>query len=81
VDGELSGDCLEPVETSCIQAISEGKPVHLYLRSVSAIDERGRALLRDLAAKGVGLRASGLYNSYIVGEIHSAGMEKRHSSR
>ena len=81
VDGELSGDCLEPVETSCIQAISEGKPVHLYLRSVSTIDERGRALLRDLAAKGAVLKASGLYNSYVVGEIQSAGMEKRHSSR
>ena len=77
VDGMLSGDCLEPVKTSCLQAISKGKPVRLYLRDVSTIDERGRALLRDLAAKGVGLKASGLYISYIVDEIQSSQLEKR----
>jgi hypothetical protein len=69
VDGKLSGDYLESVETSCLQAISKGKPVRLYLRNVSTIDERGRAPLRDLAAKGVGLKASGVYSSYIVNEI------------
>jgi hypothetical protein len=81
VDGMLSGDCLEPVETSCIQAISKGKPVRLYRRDVSSIDERGRALLRDLAAKGVGLKASGVYSSYIVDEIQSSHLKKRHSHR
>jgi hypothetical protein len=81
VDGMLSGDCLDPVETSCIQAISKGKPVRLYLRDVSTIDERGRALLRDLAAKGVALKASGVYSSYIVDEIQSGHLDKRHSHR
>jgi hypothetical protein len=71
VDGKLSGDWVEPVETCCIQAISKGKPVCLYLRHVATIDERGRALLRDLARRGVGLKASGVYSSYIVDEIQS----------
>jgi hypothetical protein len=80
VDGMLTGDCLEPVEASCIQAISTGKPVRLYLRDVSTIDDRGRALLRDLAAKGVGLKAKGVYSSFIVDEIQF-GLDKRHSHR
>ena len=76
VDGKLSGDWVEPVETCCIQAISRGKPVCLYLRDVATIDERGRAMLRDLARKGVGLRASGVYSSYIVDAIQSSRMAK-----
>ena len=72
VDGKLSGDYVEPVETCCKQAISKGKPVRLYLRDVSMIDERGRTLLRDLVKTGVGLKASGVYSSYVVDEIQSA---------
>jgi len=78
VDGNLSVNCLEPVETSCSHAISKGKPVLLYLRDVSMIDERGRALLQDLAAKGVVLKASGVYSSYIVDEIQSRHYGREH---
>jgi len=81
VDGTLSGDCVEPVETSCKQAISKGKPVRLYLRDVSTIDGRGRTLLLELAQKGVCLKASGLYSSYILDEIQSAHVDGRHSER
>ena len=72
VDGKLSGDYVEPVETCCKQAISKGKPVRLYLRDVFMIDERGRTLLRELAKTGVGLMARGIYSSYVVNEIQSA---------
>jgi len=71
VDGKLSGDFVDPVELCCIQAISKPKPVRLHLRDVSLIDERGRALLRKLAEKGVGLKASGIYSSYTVDDIQS----------
>ena len=71
VDGKLSGDYVDPVETCCKQAISKGKPVRLYLRDVSTIDERGRTLLQELSKKGVGLNARGIYSSYIVDEIQS----------
>ena len=81
VDGKLSGDSVEPVEACCIQAISRGKPVRLYLRDVSTIDERGRVLLRQLAQKGVGLKASGIYSSYIVDEIQSTELNPGHSHR
>lgn len=74
VDGQMSGEGVEPVETCCIQALSKGKPVQLYLRDVSTIDERGRTVLRNLAAKGVGLTASGIYSSFIVAGIQSAGL-------
>ena len=66
VDGQLSGECVELVKTCCRQAIGNGKPVQLYLRDVSSIDESGRALLRRLSTKGISLKAAGLYSSYIV---------------
>lgn len=74
VDGQLSGENIEPVETCCNQALSTNKPVQLFLHNVSVIDERGRALLYRLAVKGVLLKAAGVYCSYVVGEI-SSGVE------
>src|SRR5471030_1256969 len=50
---------------------AKGKAVELFLRDVSTIDAQGRTLLRGLARKGVRLRASGVYSSYVVGEIQS----------
>ena len=81
VDGTLSGEGIEPVQTCCIEALSKGKPVRLHLRDVSAIDERGRTMLRYMAAQGVYLTANGIYSSYIVGDIQSAGLSKRRCSR
>lgn len=66
VEGQLAGDNIQAVETICDQARSNGKPIRLFLRDVSAIGEDGQALLRRLAAKGVGLKASGIYTSYLV---------------
>lgn len=69
IDGELVGDYVEAVETSIHQAFGQQRPVHLFLRTVSQIDEQGRALLSRLASKGVELTASGVYSSYIVAEV------------
>jgi hypothetical protein len=69
IDGQLVNDCVETVETCSRQALGEGRPVHLYLRDVSYIDERGRTLLSRLASRGVQLSASGVYSSWIVAEI------------
>ena len=66
IDGQLSGDSVEVVETCCAQARSNGKPVHLFLHDVSTVDEAGLSLLRRLAAKGVLLFANGVYTSYLV---------------
>ena len=81
VDGKLSGEFVDPVELCCLQAISRPKPVRLYLRDVSLIDERGRALLRKLADRGVGLQASGVYSSYIVDKIQPPRPNGRHPRR
>ncbi len=69
VDGQLVNDSIAAVEMCSDQAMSQGRPVHLFLRDVSHIDEHGRSLLSRLAGKGVQLRASGVYSSYIVAEI------------
>lgn len=69
VDGQLVRDGVEAVEASSRQAMGEGRPVRLYLRDVSHIDEGGRSLLSRLAGQGVHLSAAGVYSSYVVAEI------------
>ena len=69
VDGQLAGEYVQAVETSCDQARSNGKPVCLFLRDVSIVSQEGQALLRRLSTKGVRLKASGIYTSYIVQSI------------
>ena len=66
VDGELSGESIAVVETSCPQAESSGKPVHLFLRDVTTVDRAGQRLLSRLASIGVSLEARGVYTSYLV---------------
>jgi anti-anti-sigma regulatory factor len=77
VDGTLSGEDVEHVKAWCTEALSNGRPVRLYLRDVSAIDEGGRRMLQHLAAAGVGLMAKGVYSAYIVDEIQSARLNRQ----
>jgi hypothetical protein len=66
IDGQLSADSISLVETCCSQAESDGRPVQLFLRDVTTVDQAGRMLLRRLSAKGIRLMASGVYTSYLV---------------
>lgn len=66
VDGQLSGNRIEVVETCCTQAMGNGKAVQLILRDVLAVDAAACALLHRLAAKGVSVFAKGVYTSYLV---------------
>ena len=66
IDGELSGDSITVVETCCSEAEARRKPVYLFLRDVTTVDQAGTALLRRLAATGIRMLASGLYTSYLV---------------
>jgi hypothetical protein len=66
IDGELSNEYVESVNHCCEQALRSGKPVHLLLRDVSVIDEAGRRFLTQAAARGVYLRANGIYNRYVI---------------
>lgn len=81
VDGNLSGEGIEPVEACCIQALAQGRPVRIYLRDVSSIDESGRTMLRHLAVEGVSLSAKGIYSAYIVHEIQSEPTDRRRHAR
>ncbi len=78
IDGQLVGEYVEAVKASTHEAIGEKKRVHLFLRNVSHIDEHGRALLANLAAKGVQLSAAGVYSSYIVEGIPRGLTQQRH---
>ena len=72
IDGELSGGSIAIVESACSQAKSIGKPVHLFLRDVTTVDQEGQMLLSRLAANGVLLAARGVYTSYLVQLLTSA---------
>lgn len=85
VDGQISGEYLDVVEDWCNHAALKGKPVRLYLRDVSAVDDAGRSMLRRLAKKGIGITATGVYNCYLVEALHTgitgsgAPQRERHS--
>jgi hypothetical protein len=81
VDGKLYGDYVDPLETCCKQAISKGKPVWLYLRDCLRDRRSGPDTASELARTGVGLKARGIYSSYVVDEIQSAHPDKQHSHR
>lgn len=72
IDGQLSGDSISVVEICCDQANSSGKPVELFLRDVTTVDEDGRVLLSRLAGRGVRLVATGVYTSYLVQALTDA---------
>jgi hypothetical protein len=72
VDGELAGEYVDAVENCVKQALTKQRPVQLFLRDVAAIDESGRSMLSRVAARGVGLRAHGVYCSYVVARIRAA---------
>lgn len=71
IDGELSGDSIAVVEACCNQAKSNGKPIELFLRDITTVDQGGQMLLSRLAAKGVRLVARGVYTSYLVQSLTS----------
>jgi hypothetical protein len=66
IDGQLSGECVTVVETFCSQAASRRKPIYVFLRDVTTVDQAGTMLLRRLAARGIRLLARGIYTSYLV---------------
>jgi predicted RNA polymerase sigma factor len=73
IDGQLSADSIDLVETCCDEALADGKRIDLVLRDVRSVDESGQALLRRLAAKGVHLIGNGVYTSYLVRSLKPAG--------
>ncbi len=69
IDGQLVGDFVPVAEECCLQALSGGTRVSVFLRDVSAVDEAGLNLLRRLSDQGIRLLASGVYNSSLIERI------------
>jgi hypothetical protein len=72
IDGQLIGEYIAEVEASIRKSMEQYKEVHLFLRNVSNIDEKGHELLCRLAALGVELSATGLYSSHVVTQVQLA---------
>lgn len=79
IDGQLSGDYIQVVELSCNQALSQRRPITVFLHDVLTIDESGRALLTRLASRGVRLLAAGVYTSYFVQDLVAECRRARHA--
>ncbi len=74
IEGELNAECVPVIEDCCSQALASGRPVCLFLRDVSTIDQAGQDLLCRIAAQGVRLEASGVYIAHLVRTLkHAAG--------
>lgn len=69
IDGQLLNDSIAIVETCCSEALSNGRPVDLYLRDITVVDPAGRSLLMRLADDGVRLVAEGVYLSFLIEEL------------
>ena len=80
IDGQLSGECVPVIETCCSQAEAKRKPIYVFLRDVTTVDQAGTMLLRRLAAKGIRLLARGIYTSYLVQTVASGGAAAQVSS-
>jgi hypothetical protein len=72
IEGKLAGEYVGVAEACCTQALASGKRLVVFLRDVTTIDEAGRSLLCRLAARGVRLRGSGVYTSYLLRELTRA---------
>ena len=72
IDGQLIGEYIAEIEASIRKSMEQYKDVHVFLRDVSHIDEKGHALLSRLAAQGVELSAAGLYSSHVVAQVQLA---------
>ena len=72
VDGQVTREYVAEIEASIRKSTEQYKEVHVFLRDVSHIDEKGHALLSRLADLGVELSAAGLYCSHVVAQVQLA---------
>lgn len=77
IDGELSGEHVATVESYCEEAESSGKPITVFLRDVTAVDQSGEVLLVRLVKAGFALTGIGVYTSYLVDAITSPDTKSR----
>ncbi|HXX22683.1 MAG TPA: STAS domain-containing protein [Terriglobia bacterium] len=53
LEGQVTGDAVDALNSSCDQALAEGRRLTLDLTGVSFVDRKGVALLHRLAARQV----------------------------
>jgi hypothetical protein len=71
VEGKLAQSWVDELESCWRAAIAHAphQPVHVHLADVFFIDDRGRALLKQMSLAGVELQAAGVMTRAIVEEI------------
>jgi len=71
VEGTLSGDWVEVLEKSWLEAHtqSNGEPIRIDLSGVTYIDNKGRELLAGMIRDGAELRATGVMTRAVIEAI------------
>jgi hypothetical protein len=71
VEGTLSGDCVEVLEKSWLEAQTSrnGDPIRIDLSGVTWIDEKGSELLKRMLQDGAKLRATGIMTKAVIEEL------------
>jgi ABC-type transporter Mla MlaB component len=71
VEGTLSGDWVEVLEKSWLEAQTShnGEPMRIDLSGVTWIDDKGRELLARMIRDGAELRATGVMTRAVIEEI------------
>jgi len=69
IEGHLSGECVPVLAQYCRERLANNRPLVLYLKNVSGVDDQGCDLLRQLLSQGVRLRATGVYIRRMVEEL------------
>ena len=55
VEGKVVGEAVDELRSACDRALAEGRRLTLNLSGVAFVDRAGVVVLRDLAARSVGL--------------------------
>jgi anti-anti-sigma regulatory factor len=71
VEGTLSGDWVEVLEKSWLEAQTtrNGEPIRIDLSGVTWIDDKGRELLRRMLEDRAELRATGVMTRAVIEEL------------
>ncbi len=69
LEGRLAGEYVPLVSQFCLERLTNDRPLVLFLKNVTEVDDSGHDLLRQLLVRGVRLRAAGIYTENLVEDL------------
>jgi hypothetical protein len=66
IEGELKGEGVGILESTCLEALSKNAIVTVLIKNVTEIDAEGCSFLKRMAMTKAQMRAIGIYSRYII---------------